>query len=176
MMPRVRVRKTVDGRREPFDVRKIGQRLCKLCHSLNESHVRPSEVAGKVANGLYGDVATAEVDSLAAETAAAMTTLHPDYAILAGRIVMSRLHKETDSSFSRKCVRVVHDYRGCEHSDAAMMRLHGGHDFMCTLCAARACRHDGDLAWRDDCDRRRWEQQKQQDHCCCRARRRRLVH
>merc|ERR1719266_1592081 len=53
-----------------------------------------------VINGLYGGVTTVELDNLAAEIAATMTTKHPDYAILAARIVISNLHKETKKMFS----------------------------------------------------------------------------
>ena len=51
-------------------------------------------------NGLYPGVTTVELDNLAAETAATMTTKHPDYAILAARIVVANLHKETNKVFS----------------------------------------------------------------------------
>lgn len=54
----------------------------------------------KVINGLYSGVTTVELDNLAAETAATMTTKHPDYAVLAARIAVSNLHKETKKSFS----------------------------------------------------------------------------
>ena len=54
----------------------------------------------KVINGLYPGVSTVELDNLAAETAATMTTKHPDYAILAARIAVSNLHKETKKVFS----------------------------------------------------------------------------
>merc|ERR1711899_108853 len=54
----------------------------------------------KVINGLYPGVTTVELDNLAAEIAATMTTKHPDYAILAARIVISNLHKETKKMFS----------------------------------------------------------------------------
>lgn len=56
----------------------------------------------KVINGLYPGVTTVELDTLAAETAATMTTDHPDYAILAARIAVSNLHKETKKQFSGK--------------------------------------------------------------------------
>lgn len=56
----------------------------------------------KVITGLYPGVTTVELDNLAAETAATMTTRHPDYAILAARIAVSNLHKETKKSFSGK--------------------------------------------------------------------------
>ena len=54
----------------------------------------------KVISGIYPGVSTVELDTLAAETAAAMTTKHPDYAILAARIAVSNLHKETRKAFS----------------------------------------------------------------------------
>lgn len=54
----------------------------------------------KVINGLYKGVTTVELDNLAAETAATMTTKHPDYAVLAARIAVSNLHKETKKCFS----------------------------------------------------------------------------
>ena len=51
-------------------------------------------------SGLYPGVTTVELDNLAAETAATMTTKHPDYAILAARLAVSNLHKETKKRFS----------------------------------------------------------------------------
>lgn len=43
---------------------------------------------------------TVELDQLAAETAASFTTKHPDYALLAARIAVSNLHKQTKKVFS----------------------------------------------------------------------------
>ena len=54
----------------------------------------------KVIKGIYPGVTTVELDTLAAEIAASMTTKHPDYAILAARIEVSNLHKETKKTFS----------------------------------------------------------------------------
>lgn len=56
--------------------------------------------------GLYKGVSTAELDNLAAETAADMTTIHPDYAILAARIAISNLHKNTEKVVSCIVLRV----------------------------------------------------------------------
>lgn len=58
------------------------------------------EIAMKVISGLFPGVTTVELDNLAAETAATMTTRHPDYAVLAARIVVSNLHKETKKIFT----------------------------------------------------------------------------
>lgn len=64
--------------------------------------VDPVAITLKVINGLYPGVTTVELDTLAAETAASMTAQHPDYAILAARIEVSNLHKETKKQFSGK--------------------------------------------------------------------------
>lgn len=59
-----------------------------------------TQITMKVIQGLYSGVTTVELDTLAAETAATLTTKHPDYAILAARIAVSNLHKETKKVFS----------------------------------------------------------------------------
>lgn len=89
-----------DGRRESVKFDKITSRIEKLCYGLETVYVHPIEVAKKVVSGIYDGVTTAELDVLAAETAASMTTKHPDYAILAARIAISNLHKNTLKSFS----------------------------------------------------------------------------
>jgi len=53
-----------------------------------------------VIDGLHPGVTTVALDNLAAETAATMTTKHPDYAVLAARIAVSNLHKETKKVFT----------------------------------------------------------------------------
>jgi len=88
------------GRREPVSFDKITARVKKLCYGLNEQYVDHIEIAKKVIQGLYDGVTTSELDNLAAETSATMTTRHPDYAILAARIAVSNLHKNTDKLFS----------------------------------------------------------------------------
>ena len=62
--------------------------------------IHQAQITLKVINGLYQGVTTVELDNLAAETAATMTTKHPDYAHLAARIAVSNLHKETKKVFS----------------------------------------------------------------------------
>jgi ribonucleoside-diphosphate reductase alpha chain len=58
----------------------------------------------KVIEGIYEGVTTSELDNLAAEVSASMTTRHPDYALLASRISVSNLHKDTKKSFSETMV------------------------------------------------------------------------
>jgi len=88
-----------DGRKEPIMFDKITARIKKLCYGFNEL-VDPVRVAMRVIEGLYDGVTTSELDNLAAEIAATMTTTHPDYASLAARISISNLHKNTMKSFS----------------------------------------------------------------------------
>lgn len=88
------------GRMEEVHIDKITSRIKKLCYGLNMDFVDPVCITLKVINGIYSGVTTVELDNLAAETAATKTTDHPDYAILAARLAISNLHKETRKHFS----------------------------------------------------------------------------
>src|SRR4051812_9957393 len=95
-----------DGHRESVKFDKITARIEKLCYGLDPKFVNPVEVAMKVINGLYDGVSTQELDNLAAEISAALTTRHPDFAKLAARIAVSNLHKVTSKSFSNTMKRL----------------------------------------------------------------------
>ena len=97
-----------DGRRESVKFDKITARIKKLCYGLNPL-VTPEKVAMKVIEGLYDGVTTSELDNLAAEVAATNTITHPDYALLASRIAVSNLHKNTKKSFS-ETVKDLYEY------------------------------------------------------------------
>ena len=97
-----------DGRKEPMMFDKITARVRKLCYGLNDL-VDPVKVAMRVIEGLYDGVTTSELDNLAAEIAATLTTAHPDYAKLAARISVSNLHKNTKKSFS-ETMKDLHEY------------------------------------------------------------------
>jgi ribonucleoside-diphosphate reductase alpha chain len=97
------------GHREEVSFDKITARLRKLTYNLDTNYVNLIEVSKKVIMGLYDGVTTVELDNLAAETAATMATIHPDYALLAARIAVSNLHKETEKSFS-KVVEALYHY------------------------------------------------------------------
>jgi len=88
-----------DGRKETVKFDKVTSRIQRLCYGLS-AHVEPVVVAKKVIEGIYEGVTTSELDNLAAETAACLTTKHPDYAQLASRIAVSNLHKNTKKVFS----------------------------------------------------------------------------
>lgn len=98
-----------DGRREPVMFDKITARIKKLCYSFDPAVIEPVIIAQKVIAGVFNGVTTVELDDLAAQTAAYMTTQHPDYARLAARIAVSNLHKMTDKSFAAT-MRKLHSY------------------------------------------------------------------
>ncbi|HRJ28810.1 MAG TPA: ribonucleoside-diphosphate reductase subunit alpha [Cyclobacteriaceae bacterium] len=95
-----------DGRRESVKFDKITARIEKLCYGLDMKYISPVEIAMKVINGLYDGVSTIQLDNLAAEIAATLTTKHPDYAKLAARLATSNLHKVTSKSFSNTMKRL----------------------------------------------------------------------
>ncbi len=97
------------GKRENVSFDKITARITKLCYGLDADYVDPIEISKKVIMGLYDGVTTSALDNLAAETAASLATEHPDYAILAARISISNLHKNTDKSFSRS-MEILYNY------------------------------------------------------------------
>lgn len=88
-----------NGKREEVSFDKITARIKKLVYGLSD-HVNPIKISMKVIEGLYDGVHTSDLDNLAAETAATMAATHPDYALLAARIAISNLHKNTNKSFA----------------------------------------------------------------------------
>ena len=88
-----------DGRKEAVKFDKITARIIKMCYGLDPL-VSPEAVAMKVIEGIYDGVTTTVLDNLAAEVAASKTIDHPDCALLASRIAVSNLHKETKKTFS----------------------------------------------------------------------------
>ena len=93
-----------DTKKETVKFDKITARIVKMCYGLDPL-VSPEAVAMKVIEGIYDGVTTIDLDNLAAEVAAGKAIDHPDYALLASRIAVSNLHKETKKTFSD----VMHD-------------------------------------------------------------------
>lgn len=109
-----------DGRKEEVHFDKITSRIQKLCYGLNMDFVDPVAITLRVINGLYCGVTTQQLDNLAAETAATLTTNHADYALLAARIAVSNLHKETKKVFS-EVISDLHHYISDETDRPAPM-------------------------------------------------------
>lgn len=89
-----------DGSKEAVRFDKISNRIRKMTYGLNTDFVDAMNISQKVIAGIYDGISTGELDNLAAETAASLIPVHPDYSILASRIAVSRLHKTTKKKFS----------------------------------------------------------------------------
>ena len=87
---------------------KISARIKKQTYDLDRDYIDAMEVAQKVISGLYDGVTSKELDKLAAETAASLTRVHPDYSILAARIAITSLKKETSKSFKETIDKLYH--------------------------------------------------------------------
>ena len=89
-----------NGKKEPVMLDKILDRITQQTYGLDQKWIVPFEVAQKVIEGITPDIKTSILDQLAMETAASLTTKHPDYSVLAARLAITNLHKETKKSFS----------------------------------------------------------------------------
>jgi len=89
-----------NGKKEPVKFDKIVDRITQQTYGLDQKWIVPFEIAQKVIEGITPDVKTSILDQLAMETAASLATKHPDYSVLAARIAITSLHKETKKSFS----------------------------------------------------------------------------
>ena len=88
-----------NGELEEIAFDKILARIKKLGLEA-DIHINYQQLVMKVINQLYDKISTTKIDELAAEQCAALSTLHPDYGTLAGRIIVSNHQKNTDSDFS----------------------------------------------------------------------------
>lgn len=98
-----------NGKKEPVMLDKILERINQQTYGLDSKWIQSFEIAQKVIEGITPDIQTRVLDQLAMETAAALTTRHPDYAVLAARIAITSLHKETKKSFS-ETVKDLYNY------------------------------------------------------------------
>jgi ribonucleoside-diphosphate reductase alpha subunit len=109
-----------NGKKEPVHFDKITSRIHKLSYGLNLQYADLIQISQKVIQGIYEGVTTTELDNLAAETAASFTTKHPDFAVLAARIAVSNLHKNTLKSFSDTAT-LLYEYVDRKTGDKASM-------------------------------------------------------
>ena len=109
---------TRGGEKEPIKFDKITERIHTLAKGLNKESIDPSAIAQKVIEGIYDGISTRELDKLAAETAAYLSTKHPDYSKLAGRIAVSNLHKETRGCFSEN-IKAMYNYVNPKTNEAS---------------------------------------------------------
>jgi len=86
-----------DGKPEPVSYDKVLRRIQKASRGLN---VHPDALAQCVISQIYDGVSTTELDDLAAQLAASLSTQHPDYASLAASLTVSNHHKNTPYTFA----------------------------------------------------------------------------
>ena len=77
---------------------KVLARIQKLSYGLTGA--QPDEVAQKICARIHDGVETSDLDEFTAMTCSTMTTVHPDYGVLAARVIISNLHKNTPTTFS----------------------------------------------------------------------------
>ena len=118
-----------DGRHEPVLFDKITARIKKLCWGLNADYVDATLITQKVVQGVYPGVTTFELDELAAETCAYMSTQHPDFSTLAARISISNLHKKTEKIFSNN-IETFHKYTHPKTGSPAPLIADDVYDFV----------------------------------------------
>ncbi|CAJ1363601.1 unnamed protein product [Effrenium voratum] len=109
-----------DGNKQEVKFDSITRRIQQLCEGLDSEYIDPVPVTQKVIEGFYNGISTAEVDTLAAETCAYMSQKHPDFSILAARIAVSNLHKNTSDSFAETC-RALFEYKDQQGRSAALL-------------------------------------------------------
>ena len=87
-----------NGEREHVAFDKILRRI-KTIGQEADVKINYSSLAMKVIDQLYSGISTTKIDELSAEQCASLASTHTDYSILAGRIINSNHHKNTDGSF-----------------------------------------------------------------------------
>ena len=111
--------KKKDGRLEPIDKQKILRRLQNLSEGLNLSFLSLPKLATSILLGTYPNVTTTEIDTLASETAASMSTQHPDYGRLAARICASANQKSTPNTFAEAMLFLNENGQGFVNNEIA---------------------------------------------------------
>nr|WRQ96405.1 rr1 [Mamestra configurata nucleopolyhedrovirus A] len=98
-----------DGRLEQVSPSKLHNRIHRLCHDLNSQFVHPKAVSLKVIKSFSDRTTTEDIDIYAASVAATLTYKHYDYDMLAGRLLVTNMHKYVDESFT-KVVQRLHKH------------------------------------------------------------------
>ncbi|CAD5230480.1 unnamed protein product [Bursaphelenchus xylophilus] len=89
-----------DGRKQMMLFDKITHRIESLSYGLNREYVDPIDITKVVVQGIFDGITTSQLDEYAANVASTLSVEHPDYMVLAGRIAVSNLQKETSKKFS----------------------------------------------------------------------------
>ena len=88
------------GKKEVISFDKILNRIKKIGKENNSNlDVNYTSLTVKIIDRLYPNIHTTLIDELTAQQCASLSTSHPDYGILASRILISNHHKNTDTNF-----------------------------------------------------------------------------
>ena len=97
-----------NGELEDIAFDKILSRVKKVGQEAN-IQINYSSLVMKVIDQLYDKIPTTKIDELTAEQCASLSTQHPDYGTLAGRIIISNHQKNTMPTFS-KVMRKLYEF------------------------------------------------------------------
>ena len=95
----------------------------------NDKHVNKKEktlkihftnLAMKVIDQLYNNISTNKIDELTADQCASMSSIHPDYNILASRVIISNHHRDTPNTFS-KAMNLLYKYKNKHGKHSPML-------------------------------------------------------
>jgi ribonucleoside-diphosphate reductase alpha chain len=109
-----------NGSYEPVKFDKVSARIKKQTYDLDRDFIDPIEVAQKVISGIYDGITSKELDRLAAETSASLTRIHPDYSVLAARLAITSLKKDTSKSF-KETIEKLYNYISDKTSENASL-------------------------------------------------------
>ena len=98
-----------NGHKETVSFDKILKRIKKVGMEANIK-INYTSLVIKVIDQLYDGISTSKIDELTAEQCASMSSTHPDYNALAGRITVSNHHKNTKASFFQ-VMKELHSYK-----------------------------------------------------------------
>jgi ribonucleoside-diphosphate reductase alpha subunit len=89
-----------NGKMEIVSFDKILKRVKKIGEEVNIHHINYTSLTMKIIDQLYNTISTTKIDELTSEFCATMASIHPDYNVLASRIIVSNHQKNTKESFS----------------------------------------------------------------------------
>jgi ribonucleoside-diphosphate reductase alpha subunit len=98
-----------NGEKEKVMFDKITLRISKLVNENEVDYIDPTIIAMKVINSIYSGISTEELDLESAKICSNMVTINPIYGRLAGRILVSNLHKKTLDNFVDKMIKIQED-------------------------------------------------------------------
>ena len=110
-----------DGTKEEIQFDKILRRIKKLSETLT---INPSKVTQKVCSQIYPNINTSEIDELVGQICASLSTDHPDYGVLASKIVVSNHHKNTSPSFT-EVIKALYDENMISKKIYSIVKTHG---------------------------------------------------